>query len=150
MGSQDLLSPPRPSVITVCYLDLCKPQRQTPTCMSELTNELFFFSSLSLFYLSSIHHLFFPCLPPSLHLNLLTGGWAPASLTWKQALLIARGPRPLKRSSGRFHQRPRLALLMQMCSHTWIENLRDCDPWNIFFTQETHTQYVTQIPTHAT
>lgn len=84
MGSQDLLSPPRPSVITVCYLDLCKPQRQTSTCMSELTNELFFFSSLSLFYLSSIHHLFFS-LPPSLPPPQPSHRWLSPSLAHMEA-----------------------------------------------------------------
>lgn len=37
---------------------------------------------------------------------------------WERALLSACGPRPLKRPSGRFHQRSRPALIMQMCNRT--------------------------------
>lgn len=115
----------------------------------------------SLFLPSSVLNLFItvyislsiPYSPSSLVLllNLLTGGCAAASLTWKQALLAAR-PRPLKHSSGRLHQRSRPPLVMQMCSHTRIKNWKDSGLWNIFFLHKrhTHTQYVTQIPTHAT
>lgn len=103
-------------------LRVCKPHPhvrlngQTQHTLPNYFLRLLFFHFIAMFLTHAIFLL------PSLLLlliNLLTGGCAPASLTWKQTLLTARGPWPLKHSSGRFRQRsrPRAALLMQMCRH---------------------------------
>lgn len=104
------------------------------------TDELFFFPPLYIIY----HYL-----PSSLFISSLlflhpSHRWLCPSLAHVEAGSSHR-PGPLKHSSGRIHQRTRPALLMQMCSHTLIENLRDCGPWNIFFLHSSSTERHTYL-----
>lgn len=99
---------------------------------------LFLFSSFLIYEnLSSSHQLSSSFLPSSPPRRL----WCPSVAHMEAGSSHRPGPRPLKHSSGRFHQRPGSVLLMQMFSYTWIENWRDCGPWNIFFhtTTQKHT-----------
>lgn len=58
---------------------------------------------------------------------------------------VALGPQPLKHSSGRLHQKPGPALLMQICSHTQTEYPRVSGPWNNFFPAQRHPHCTTQV-----